>query len=128
MKEKEMYSIVKKVRDEVYKKYEVEVGPEYKAGINNRVSPKNCYEKSYQYIFSHNIDTLSLVHGYSEGRIPIPHAWVEFNNVIFDGVYQRFYDKKLYSEARKLIKVIVYSRESAINSLLENNNYGPWGG
>lgn len=123
----ELYKAVKKTRDEEFKEFEVEVSPIYKEGVINRVYPKSCYEKSYDYILYHNIKGVTLVHGYFIlYGVVVGHAWVEFDNVVFEGVYQRFYDKELYYRAKKLTKVKEYIGVEATKFLLATRHKGPW--
>jgi len=124
----DIHQSVKKTRDS-YKYLEVDVPPELKRFVDIReVYPKSCYEKSYQYITSHHSKDMVLVHGslqFNES-IPIGHAWVEIGEILFDGVYQRFYNKELYYKELGLVKDFEYTVEQACKFALESGHYGSW--
>ena len=126
MKFDEIYQTVKNVR-EGYRNLEVEVDPSYKSNITNRVFLKDCYHKSWQYMLSHDIENMVLIHGdFTKFGLKAGHAWVEIGNVLFDGVYQRFYDKDLYYKERELTKSFEYTKLQAVNLVRYLGHYGPW--
>lgn len=125
------YDINQSVKDtrDSYKHLEVEVSPNLKRFTNpNEVCPKSCYEKCYQYITSHHVTGIILVHGslLLNNSIPISHAWVEIGDILFDGVYQRFYDKELYYKELGLVKDFEYTEQQTYKFALETGHYGSW--
>lgn len=124
-----MYQKIKKQRDE-YKELEIDVDHIYKINVINRVYPKECYAKSWDYmVFSPCPEKLILVHGTCMvlGGLPIGHGWIEIEeNIIFEGVYQRFYDKEKYYEARGLIKLFEYTFAELRELSYEYKHKGPW--
>jgi len=126
----DIHQSAKKTRDS-YKHLEVDVNDSLKRFVNpNKVYPKSCYEKSYQYITSHYINGMVLVHGslqFNESiPIPVGHAWVEIDDILFDGVYQRFYNKDLYYKELGLVKDFEYTAEQAYEFALKSGHYGSW--
>ena len=76
-------------------------------------------------------DDIRLVHGtYLCGGTCLDgtgHAWVEIgDDVVFDGVVQRFYDRASYYRVQGATKSATYSVEEAGAMLLREYNWGPW--
>jgi hypothetical protein len=72
----------------------------------SRVYARWCFEMAYLYVVSH--DHVEGIH-YVVGEASVGgcglHAWVELpNDVVFDGVMQRFYRREAYDE-RQHVKV-----------------------
>jgi len=123
---KDLYQSVKNARDG-YKNIEVEVDQSYKINVRNRVYPKSCYNKSWDYMLGHDIENMVLVHGnFTLFGLKWGHAWVEIDNVIFDGVYQRFYDKDLYYAELGLVKDIGYTQKESAKLGVYYRHKGPW--
>lgn len=126
---KDMYQLVKKDREE-YTNLVVDVDPIFKEGVVNRVYPKACFEKSWQYmILSLCPSELRLVHGTCRilEKLDIEHGWIEIGeNIVFEGVYQRFYDKQKYYEARGLVKRFEYTYEEVVKLSYKYKHKGPW--
>jgi hypothetical protein len=124
-----MYQAVKKTREQ-YEDMVVEVDPKYMDGVTNRVYPKSCFEKSWEYIVnSLHHSGLKLVHGTCMvlGGLAIDHGWIEIGeDIVFEGVYQRFYDKKKYYEARGLVKYVEYTLDEVRKMSWETRHKGPW--
>lgn len=128
---KSLYQAVKKDREQ-FKDFTIEVSDEYMAHVINRVFPKSCYDKCYDYIVRNSTPGLKLVHGTMEHvinekqSIKIEHAWVEFDNVVFDGVFQRFYDKDLIYRKRGLVKEVEYTFHEVCEKTVKFGHKGPW--
>lgn len=124
-----MYQAVKRTREE-YRDLQVAVDPVYKINVTNRVYPKACFNKSWDYIIhSLSQSKIKLIHGTCMvlGGIPIDHGWIEIGeNIVFEGVYQRFYDKEKYYAARGLIKHFEYSSEQVRDLSWKHKHKGPW--
>jgi hypothetical protein len=124
-----MYQAVKKAREQ-YKDMVVEVDPKYMDGVTNRVYPKSCFDKSWEYIIkSLCSENIRLVHGTCMALdfIPIEHGWIEIgDNIVFEGVYQRFYDKEKYYAARGLVKHFEYNLKDVRKLSWETKHKGPW--
>jgi hypothetical protein len=124
-----MYQAVKKAREQ-YEDMIVGVDPKYMDGVTNRVYPKSCFDKSWEYIVNSLYHSeLKLVHGtcITLGRIVIKHGWIEIGeDIVFEGVYQRFYNKKKYYEARGLIKHVEYTLDEVRKMSWQHKHKGPW--
>jgi hypothetical protein len=124
-----MYQKVKRDREE-YRDMEIDVDSIYKINVINRVYPKECYAKSWDYIvYSSYPENLVLVHGTCTimGGLKIGHGWVEIGeNILFEGVYQRFYDKEKYYAARGLVKHFEYTIEELRELSYKFKHKGPW--
>jgi hypothetical protein len=124
-----MYKHAKDTREK-YRHLEVEVDPMYKLNVKNRVYPKCCFDKSWDYIAgAFSPKNARLVHGtcLALGDIRIQHGWIELEeNIVFDGVYQRFYDKEKYYLARGMIKDFEYTKQEVMNLSSEYMHKGPW--
>lgn len=111
--------------------YEIMVDEIYKTGKTKRLSPKNCYKKSFDYVAGKDLDTILLVHGkykpYSLKKHS-GHAWVEIENkIVFDGVLQSFYEKDEYYQYYDIIKENQYTCTEMWEVGFKNGgNFGPW--
>jgi hypothetical protein len=113
-------------------RFEVEVPEAYRTGRRRRVYHRQCYAKAYDYAVSkYELEGVKLVHGLYDpmGRqMNIPHAWVELpEDIVFDGVQQRFYQKRGYYEVYRAEKIVEYTPEEAAKTMLEFNYIGDWG-
>lgn len=112
--------------------YEVTPNDEYKTGKIRRLSPKNCYQKAFEYVSSKShIKGIKLVHGlYKPSFIKnhSGHAWVELpGEIVFDGVLQRFYSKDGYYNFYQIVKQKEYNHKEMYQFGHEHGgNYGPW--
>jgi hypothetical protein len=112
--------------------YEITPVDEYKTGKPKRLSPKNCYIKAFQYVSDKShIEGIRLAHGlYKPSFINnhSGHAWVELpNEIVFDGVLQRFYKKEGYYNFYQITKQVEYdSKEMRKAGLEAGGTYGPW--
>ena len=124
---KDMCKRTKKDRHN-YKHLEVSVPQSYKTYTTNDVYPKECYGQCIDYIWENDFENMILVHGYYlfKGCVRIDHAWVEIDNVLFDGVYQRFYDKEVYYKEFGLVKQLEFTRDQALEIATETDWSGPW--
>ena len=112
--------------------YEAIPPERYKTGRPRRLSPKNCYVKAWQYVmWKDDLEGIRLVHGHY--RPPLldnhcGHAWVEFpEDIVFDGVLQRFYRKDDYYKYYEIIKHDEYTVDEMCRVGLEcGGTYGPW--
>jgi len=122
-----MIKSVKKTRHN-YKHLEVSVPQSYKIHTTNDVYLKECYGQCIDYILYNHFKDMVLVHGYYlfKNCVRIDHAWVEIGNVLFDGVYQRFYDKDAYYTELGLVKQLEFTRDQALEIATETNWSGPW--
>lgn len=93
------------------KPYEVDVPDEYKRGVLNRVYPKQCFDKAFDYMKKNGeLAELKYVEGVYGGGLLADHAWVEIgDSVVFDGTLQRFYDKEKYYDKRQAFKLVELS-------------------
>jgi len=128
---KKMYADIKSEREK-FKDIEVEVEEEFRFRVTNKVYPKMCYDKSFDYIISHMNLEIKLVHGTIDFIIgdnqilKIPHGWIEFENVLFDGVYQKFYDKEKMIKRRGYLKEVEYTCREACDKGIETGYKGAW--
>lgn len=52
--------------------------------------------------------------------VPIPHSWVEVtDDIIFDGVLQRFYPRDVYLQTYRAEAVLILTREQMVKKMLE---------
>ena len=122
---------VSKIDRKNLSKYEVEPKEEYKTGKPRRLSPKNCYTKSFQYILDKGeVAGVRLVHGlYRPFTLDqhCGHAWVELpDKIVFDGVLQRFYQKESYYNYYEIIKEVEYKPSEMYSISIPFGTYGPW--
>jgi len=88
-----------------------------------------CYELSFQFIITH--PEYKLVHGiitdnkFGSGK-SLDHAWVEYNNEVYDLVLNITWPKEVYYGLYSVEVVTVYTSEEAIDIALEEGTYGPW--
>jgi hypothetical protein len=84
------------------------------------VYPRRCYEKSFHFAgeLCDGLDAddpiardIWLVHGELYGLFP--HAWVEIGDVVFDGVFQRFYARTGYYQTVSARPWYMYSPDAA---------------
>ena len=124
------FDIDKNVKDtrDSYKHLEVEVDQSYESNVNDEVYPKDCYSKSWDYMLNHHIPNMVLIHGHFmyKDMISVDHAWVEIGNVLFDGVYQRFYDKEMYYDKLGLVEDFKYTKDQAMDYGINTGLKGPW--
>lgn len=128
----EVVKAIIKIDREKLTQHEVEPEEIYKTGKPRRMSPKNCYQKAFKYVSSKSkLDGVLLVHGlYKPYAVPhhSGHAWVELpNDIVFDGVIQRFYKKQGYYEYYEIIRQVEYSCSEMYDvGFKAGGTYGPW--
>ena len=114
------------------KKYEIEPSQEYLTGKQKRIKEKACFSEAFRYMADKGkLEGLILVHGqYKPFSLEkhADHAWVEINNeIVFDGVLQRFYDKEGYYKYYEAIKEREYDHKEMYQTGRKNGgNFGPW--
>jgi len=128
MKNKIPLDLLKRMRDE-FKKYEIPVSLDLTLGtLPGRIFLGLCYKKAWDYFQEHESEHPVLVHGIRDFGSDNDHAWVELpGDIVFDGVFQRFYRKKDFNKFNKIIKTIKYPWTKKIFiRFLEDGTYGPW--
>ena len=112
--------------------YEVTPSDEYKTDKPRRLSPKNCFMKAFRYVADKShLEGVRLVHGLYKPAFfdeHSCHAWVELpNDIVFDGVMQRFYEKEGYCTYYQIIKQKEYDCKIMHKIGLEQGgHFGPW--
>jgi hypothetical protein len=113
--------------------YEVDPPDEYKTGKKRRrICPKRGYEKSFRYVSSkYEMDGIKLVHGVYKPSFMeehVGHAWVKLpNEIIFDGVLQRFYQREPYYNYYQCVKYNEYNGKEMYKLGYEDGGtFGPW--
>ncbi|WP_088227300.1 hypothetical protein [Desulfosporosinus sp. FKB] len=109
---------------------EVECPDGYIPG-DGKVHLHDCFKTAWNYVV--DISSLGtpinawLVHGKINVYADIDHAWVELDNeVVFDGVLQRFYKKDCYYRIKKAKKIAIWSAVNATVNFTRFKHYGPW--
>lgn len=87
-----------------------------------------CYELSGRYMIGH--PNAELIHGIVTNRIgdgkTLEHAWVEYNNIVFDPVIGKEFRKEVYY-ALFIPKIIErYKYEEVCKTMLRYKHWGPW--
>ena len=88
----------------------------------------DCFSKSSEYIMNHQEEDLILIHGIAQ-LIPgekCSHAWVEFGNIVFDGVDQEFYNKNEYYKKFNVEIEEKYDYNEALELMRNTGESGPW--
>lgn len=113
-------------------KYEIDAGEKYKTGKSNRLYKQKCYIKAFEYVSDkRDLEDIRLVHGlykpYGVNK-HYGHGWVELpDDIVFDGVLQRFYEKEGYYQYYEIIKQVEYQPSEIHPIGLKNGGtYGPW--
>lgn len=95
-----------------------------------------CYELSGRYVSGH--PNSELIHGSVTNRIPnmlkgimeetktLEHAWVEYNNIVFDPVIGQEYQKEVYYALFEAKVIERYNYEEVLKITLKDGNWGPW--
>ncbi|NKC68965.1 hypothetical protein [Vagococcus fluvialis] len=94
---------------EKLRKFEVNVSDEFKKGVVNRVYPHKCFDKSFDYIKQNGeLPGVKYVEGVHTSLL-LDHAWIEIDDcIVFEGTFQRFYDKESFYRERKLVKLVEF--------------------
>ena len=72
-----------------------------------------------------HIEGMRLIHGVNS--LFLDHAWVELpNNIVFDGVLQRFYAQDRYYSTTWARKEAEYTWEAATTKYMTAGGHGPW--
>jgi hypothetical protein len=112
---------------------EVEVPEAWRVGIDPRIRyPGECYIRAFRYVWDlvgriKPNDQVWLVHG--EYGLSTGHAWVELpGDAVFDGVLQRFYEKRGYYEIHSASPWYKYSplAASVIGLSMPKDSSGKW--
>ncbi len=87
-----------------------------------------CYILSGRYVLGH--PNAELIHGIVTNRIgdgrTLEHAWVEYDNIVFDPVIEQEFQKEIYY-ALFIPKIIErYNHEEVCKIMLRNKHWGPW--
>lgn len=106
---------------------EITVNDNLKTGKKVKYYPNKCYEKADEYLLDkRHIKGIKLVHGLYT-IFEIPHAWVELpDDIVFDGVLQRFYKKEGYYDTYQIKKIKEYSAEEAYTKMIETGRHDFW--
>ena len=86
-----------------------------------------CYEQSFKYL--QDLGKGTLVHGYITGGYPrrsINHAWVEFDDEVWDPQMDEVIDKDLYYQLVDARPSRKFTLEQAIKILFKKKHWGPW--
>ncbi len=87
-----------------------------------------CYELSYRYVVNH--PDAELIHGITTNRKTdnrtLDHAWVEYDDKVFDPVIGREFQKEYYYHIYNPIVNKRYSHYDAMITMLRYNHMGPW--
>lgn len=90
----------------------------------------DCYRLSGKYVIDNQKGT--LVHGTINGRrwtgkdFNNPHAWVEYDNKVFDPVWDQEFPQEVYYAIMKAKPQQKYNWEEMSKFMLRNSHWGPW--
>lgn len=115
-----------------YEKFEIDPpGSPWIEGVDREnVYPRACYmmASEYAYHIARSFQEYKVVHG-DTSLVVGGHAWVDLpNNLVFDGVYQRFYRRDdYYGQMAHAKSWYIYDREAfrILHSSLEDS-LGQW--
>ena len=116
---------------------EVPVSDKYKKkGVfKDKTFEGECFIKAGEYVLNNKqLNNLILIHGTinanKERNIIYEHAWVEFTDngieVVFDGVDQKFYDKKDYYEKLDAMPDYVHNKKQYMKMFAKTLWLGKW--
>lgn len=96
-----------------------------------RWRPSQCYKLAYMYALNRvdevrdvlGVD-LRIVHG--RYLTDLPHAWVEFGDLVYDGTCATFYDRNSFHLAVEARPQATYSLPEAIAHFQRTGNFGSW--
>lgn len=106
-----------------------EVVPDKKYLVNDdKIYWNDCIKKAFDYIEEKRFNELRLIHGickmWNFGQLKeYVHAWIEFDDIVFDGVRQRFYNKEGYYNTMYAEKIAEYTVEESINNAVKYGEY-----
>ena len=87
-----------------------------------------CYALSGRFVLDN--ENAILMHGSVTNRIgdgrTINHAWVEYDNKVFDAVLGREFDKQLYYALFDPKVDQTYDHERTCLEMLRYSHWGPW--
>lgn len=95
-----------------------------------------CYVLSGRYVLSN--PNAELIHGTVTNRIPnmmknvmeetktLEHAWVEYDNIVFDSVLGQEYQKEVYYAIFEAKVIKRYNHEEVCKTMLRDSHWGPW--
>jgi len=97
-------------------------------GVDGKVRLGDCYRSAGHYVMDHRTDEYRMVHGTVDLRgVAISHAWVEFRDVVYEGVQGQFYAKSSYYRVMRAVPEQTYTAREAMDKMLETGVFGPWG-
>lgn len=126
------YSPKSIARREVEKKkyFEVEPPEQYKTGRRRNLYPKQCHEKSWEYMFDKSDeDKVLLVNGIIEPirEFFIVHTWVEVaDNIVFESTLQRFYKLDEYYRINNVRYTSKFTFDEFIKEDVKYDSYGAY--
>jgi len=92
-----------------------------------------CYELSWQYIskegYKQNKRNLTLIHGYItnfNNGICIDHAWIEYDDKVYDTVMEKEFPKRVYYAMYKAEIGKSYTYKESMDQAIRTETYGPW--
>lgn len=91
------------------------------------ICPNGCFEQSIKYLLNNKYlnDENSL---YCYGlwtKFQMEHAWVEIGDLVFDGVFQRFYNKEDYYNYNFITLILTKPKSLAIRESMELGRFAP---
>jgi len=108
------------------KPFEIEPPDQYKTGKAKRYYEKQCHKKAWDYMVYSNHEEGVMVQGL-HSDMGVPHSWVELpDDIVFDGVLQRFYNKDDYYRERQIIKIVEFTLKEILQKYEETGNIGEW--
>jgi hypothetical protein len=109
---------------------EVEV-PAHVAWGPKRWRPAECYKLAYLYALNRHEEVsryagsdLRIIHG--RYLTDLPHAWIEFGEVVYDGTCARFYDRDSFYGSVKAQPQASYVFADAEALLQRTGTFGAW--
>lgn len=112
--------------------FETDVSDELKEWTDpTKMFTGECYAQAYNYAFHHRNNEYKIVHGIVTDDVglqrPIGHAWVEISDeILFDGVVQRFYRRNGYYERRNAEPRCALAGLEVIVEMMRRGHFGPW--
>ena len=86
----------------------------------------DCYVLCGRYVLKNS--NSELIHGSIsyKGSERNNHAWVEYDNIVFDPVLGKEFPKDYYYSIFNVIEIERYSHEDVMKTMLRYNHWGPW--
>lgn len=123
---RDLYAGVRAHREE-FAAYEVSPPAGVVPPRTTRLFPRQCFARASRFLLDQPSDLVAtLVQGLI-GSEKILHAWVLLpGGVVYDGVFNRFYQRSDYYRERRAIDLVVYSPLEVARLILEEGTLGPW--